>query len=217
MAIESAFAKRNEEVFAYAGMIGGIGSFPLSAYQKAQSMTPLSILELARITQATDARGALDNARDLAAHAETWGYRRIWVAEHHNMAASPVRRHLSSSHTPHIAARNEDDPRGRWRHHAAQPCALCDRRAVRNAGAAVPGSHRPRAWPRTGHGPAHSARFAPHTGIRRELSAGCSRTAGLPGASPVPISASRQYPPQERTCRCGFSDRAISAPCSPQN
>jgi luciferase family oxidoreductase group 1 len=49
-------------------------------------MTPLSILELVRVTQETDARGALDNARDLAAHAEKWGYRRIWVAEHHNMA-----------------------------------------------------------------------------------------------------------------------------------
>ncbi len=48
-------------------------------------MTPLSILELARVTQEVDARGALDNARDLAAHAENWGYRRIWVAEHHNM------------------------------------------------------------------------------------------------------------------------------------
>lgn len=48
-------------------------------------MTPLSILELARVTRETDARGALDNARDLAAHAENWGYRRIWVAEHHNM------------------------------------------------------------------------------------------------------------------------------------
>ena len=48
-------------------------------------MTPLSILELVRVTQGTDARGALDNARDLASHAETWGYRRIWVAEHHNM------------------------------------------------------------------------------------------------------------------------------------
>ena len=48
-------------------------------------LIPLSILELVRVTQETDARGALDNARDLAAHAETWGYRRIWVAEHHNM------------------------------------------------------------------------------------------------------------------------------------
>ena len=49
-------------------------------------MTALSILELVRVTQDTDARGALDNARDLAAHAESLGYRRIWVAEHHNMA-----------------------------------------------------------------------------------------------------------------------------------
>src|ERR1700753_1196581 len=48
-------------------------------------MTALSILDLVRVTQETDARGALNNARDLAAHAEALGYRRIWVAEHHNM------------------------------------------------------------------------------------------------------------------------------------
>src|SRR5450756_123220 len=48
-------------------------------------MTSLSILDLVRVTQDTDARGAFDNARDLAAHAEQWGYRRYWVAEHHNM------------------------------------------------------------------------------------------------------------------------------------
>lgn len=48
-------------------------------------MPPLSILELARVTEDTDAKGALDNARDLARHAESLGYRRIWVAEHHNM------------------------------------------------------------------------------------------------------------------------------------
>src|ERR1700688_1814868 len=40
-------------------------------------MTALSILDLVRVTEDTDARGALDNARDLAAHAEIWGYRRI--------------------------------------------------------------------------------------------------------------------------------------------
>jgi len=49
-------------------------------------MALLSILDLVRVTEETDARGALDNARDLAAHAETWGYTRFWVAEHHNMA-----------------------------------------------------------------------------------------------------------------------------------
>jgi luciferase family oxidoreductase group 1 len=48
-------------------------------------MAAISILDLVRVTQDTDARGAFDNARDLAAHAEGWGYRRFWVAEHHNM------------------------------------------------------------------------------------------------------------------------------------
>lgn len=48
-------------------------------------MTPLSILDLVRVTEATDAGEALRNARDVAVHAEGWGYNRIWVAEHHNM------------------------------------------------------------------------------------------------------------------------------------
>jgi luciferase family oxidoreductase group 1 len=65
-------------------------------------MHPLSILDLVRITQATDARGALDNAQDLARHAEAWGYSRIWVAEHHNFpgiasaATSLVISHIAS-------------------------------------------------------------------------------------------------------------------------
>ena len=65
-------------------------------------MTPLSILELVRVTEETDARGALDNARDLAAHAENWGYSRIWVAEHHNMAG--IASAATSIVLAHIAA-----------------------------------------------------------------------------------------------------------------
>ncbi len=66
---------------------------------------PLSILELVRVTEAVDARGALMNARDVAAHAERWGYRRIWVAEHHNMpgiasaATSVVLAHIAAGTT----------------------------------------------------------------------------------------------------------------------
>lgn len=48
--------------------------------------TPISILELVRVTEDTDAHGALNNARDMAAHAERWGFNRVWVAEHHGMA-----------------------------------------------------------------------------------------------------------------------------------
>ncbi|MET0710237.1 MAG: LLM class flavin-dependent oxidoreductase, partial [Tardiphaga sp.] len=65
-------------------------------------MTALSILDLVRVTQETDARGALDNARDLAAHAEGWGYGRFWVAEHHNMAG--IASAATSLVVSHIAA-----------------------------------------------------------------------------------------------------------------
>jgi luciferase family oxidoreductase group 1 len=68
-------------------------------------MTKLSILDLVRVTQETDAKGALDNARDLALHAEAWGYNRLWVAEHHNMpgiasaATSIVLAHIAEGTT----------------------------------------------------------------------------------------------------------------------
>ena len=48
-------------------------------------MVALSILDLVRVRSNGTPHIALDNARDLAAHAERFGYRRFWVAEHHNM------------------------------------------------------------------------------------------------------------------------------------
>jgi luciferase family oxidoreductase group 1 len=49
-------------------------------------MIPLSVLDLAPVSEGSDAGTALRNARDLAAHAERLGYRRFWMAEHHSMA-----------------------------------------------------------------------------------------------------------------------------------
>jgi len=49
-------------------------------------MIPLSILDLVRVTEETDAGAALWNSRALAQHAEQLGYHRIWFAEHHNLA-----------------------------------------------------------------------------------------------------------------------------------
>jgi len=46
---------------------------------------PFSVLDLAPIVEGGDAARALANARDLARHAEAWGYHRYWLAEHHNM------------------------------------------------------------------------------------------------------------------------------------
>ena len=48
-------------------------------------MVPFSILDLAPIVQGGDAGQAFRNALDLARHAEAWGYRRFWMAEHHSM------------------------------------------------------------------------------------------------------------------------------------
>ena len=48
-------------------------------------MVPLSILDLAPITQGSDAATALRHSLDLAQHAERWGYGRYWLAEHHTM------------------------------------------------------------------------------------------------------------------------------------
>ncbi len=48
-------------------------------------MPPLSILDLAHITEGSTAGDALRHSLDLAQHAERWGYNRFWLAEHHNM------------------------------------------------------------------------------------------------------------------------------------
>ena len=48
-------------------------------------MVPLSVLDLAPIVEGGTAAQAFRNSLDLAQHAERWGYRRYWLAEHHNM------------------------------------------------------------------------------------------------------------------------------------
>jgi len=44
---------------------------------------PLSVLDLAPISEGSTAAEALANTVDLARHAEQWGYQRYWLAEHH--------------------------------------------------------------------------------------------------------------------------------------
>jgi len=48
-------------------------------------MPTLSILDLAPIPVGSDAAQSLRNSLDLAQHAERWGYKRFWLAEHHSM------------------------------------------------------------------------------------------------------------------------------------
>ena len=46
---------------------------------------PFSVLDLSPIIQGGSPSLAFRNTLDLARHAERWGYRRYWLAEHHNM------------------------------------------------------------------------------------------------------------------------------------
>ena len=48
-------------------------------------MLPLSVLDLSPITQGSGPAQSFRNSLDLARHAERWGYRRYWLAEHHGM------------------------------------------------------------------------------------------------------------------------------------
>ena len=46
---------------------------------------PLSVLDLSPIAQGDDAAQSFRNTLDLAQHAEAWGFKRYWLAEHHGM------------------------------------------------------------------------------------------------------------------------------------
>lgn len=46
---------------------------------------PYSVLDLSPIVVDSSASDAFRNTLDLARHAESWGYNRYWMAEHHNM------------------------------------------------------------------------------------------------------------------------------------
>lgn len=48
-------------------------------------MIPLSVLDLSPVPEGSDTGDALRNSAALAQHAESLGYNRFWMAEHHNM------------------------------------------------------------------------------------------------------------------------------------
>lgn len=176
-------------------------------------MTSLSILDLVRVTQDTDARGAFDNARDLAAHAERWGYRRFWVAEHHNMPG--VASAATAVVLSHIAAGT---------------------RTIRvGAGGIMLPNHAPIITPSSsgpwrGYTPAVSTLAS--GGRRAQISSPSARCAGLCRAptvfrrtclscrpsshQPNRTSPCRPYRRQAPMCHCGFSDPAPTVRSSPQ-
>jgi len=52
---------------------------------KSLSATPISVLDLATYAEGATVRDAFRISRELARAAEQWGYKRYWIAEHHNL------------------------------------------------------------------------------------------------------------------------------------
>ena len=59
--------------------------FPTDRTPHMRSMIPLSVLDLSPVPEGSHPGQALHNSLALAQHAEASGYRRFWMAEHHNM------------------------------------------------------------------------------------------------------------------------------------
>jgi luciferase family oxidoreductase group 1 len=62
-----------------------VSYLPVTANTRA--MIPLSILDLSPVSAGSTAAQALRNSLDLARHADDLGFKRYWVAEHHNLPA----------------------------------------------------------------------------------------------------------------------------------
>ncbi|WP_266205938.1 LLM class flavin-dependent oxidoreductase [Pontibacter kalidii] len=57
----------------------------MSSNNKKLSEIPLSVLDLVPILTGKTAADSFKTSLDLARHVEDWGYKRYWLAEHHNM------------------------------------------------------------------------------------------------------------------------------------
>ncbi len=104
---------------------------------------PLSILDLSPISEGCDAATALRNTVDLAQHAEQWGFKRYWIAEHHFVAvASSAPAVLIGQ----IAAATERIRVGAGAVQLGHTTAVC-RRELRHARRVLSRPHRPRGRP----------------------------------------------------------------------
>ena len=160
------------------GSSAGVGNTTRASVVGPTMTVPLSILDLAPIAPGETARDSFAASVALAQQAERSGYRRVWYAEHHNMAS--IASSATSVLIAHVASQTSTHPPRLRRRHAAEPLAAHDRRAVRHPRDAAPGPHRPRSRPRPRQRPGHVPRAAPRPGLVRAVPAGRPRAAGVP-------------------------------------
>ena len=167
-------------------------------------MLPHSVLDLSPIAQGASPADALHHSLDLAQHAEKVGLSTLLAG-----GASQHARHCQCGDLGGDwlrCGRNENDPRGIGRHHAAESFAAGHRRAVWDARFALSGPHRPRAGARTRHGHGYGSRTASRSAFeRRPFSGGCPGIAVLPGAGAFGAEGFKPFPVRARGCRSGFS------------
>ena len=72
-------------------------------------MVPLSVLDLVPVQLGSTPGAALRDSLDLIRHAERLGYRRYWVAEHHNMTG--IASAATSVVIGYLAGGTSHDPR----------------------------------------------------------------------------------------------------------
>ncbi len=102
-------------------------------------MTAFSVLDLAPVPEGGTPADALRRGLELARHAEALGYRRYWVAEHHNMIG--IASAATSVVIGYVAGGTRTIRVGAGRHHVAQPLSDGHCRAVRHARNAISRPH----------------------------------------------------------------------------
>src|SRR5215211_7702440 len=119
----------------------------------------LSVLDLAPVKEGGTVSEAFGETLDLARYAESWNYRRFWLAEHHNIAG------IASSATAvligHVAGGTKRIRVGSGGVMLPNHAPLIIAEQFGTLEALYPGridGHRARA----GHGPTHHARSTPH-------------------------------------------------------
>ena len=118
---------------------------------------PFSVLDLAPIPQGSSAKEAFTHSLDLARLAESRGYHRYWLAEHHNMvgiasaATSVLIGYLAANTTTlHLGSGGVMLP-----NHS--PLVIAEQFGTEHP---LPRADRPRPWPRAGQRSADHARPA---------------------------------------------------------
>ena len=79
---------------------------------------PLSVLDLVMVNADGTPSQSMRNSLDLAQHVERWGYKRYWLAEHHNIKG--IASTATSVLIGFIAGGNFYDKSWVWRNYASK-------------------------------------------------------------------------------------------------